>query len=73
MNLLDRLNPEMKKQLDAWNEKFPLTGAETIEDLTSNEYVGRLMYKTIIELDNFAQKAKCFSHSAFDYFKTDWN
>tara|TARA_R110000765_G_scaffold357866_1_gene448071 strand:+ start:35 stop:247 length:213 start_codon:yes stop_codon:yes gene_type:complete len=69
MNLLDRLNPEIKKQLDIWTAQFPLTAADTIEDLTSNEYVGRLMYKTIIELDNFANKAGMMSASAFDYFR----
>lgn len=51
MNLLERMKPHYKEELEKWNLKIPDLVARICEHLENERFVHKLRYETIIDLN----------------------
>lgn len=64
MNLLNRLKPHFKQELEKWNQTQPELVDKICTVLEEEEYVSNLRYSIIIDLNHLFK-----SWNAFDYFE----
>ena len=51
--LLERLEPEIRQELDRLDELYPNTLGDVYSDLENNHYFGELRYDTIVFIVNY--------------------